>query len=526
MKAVAPIFRRELIAGPQRKRFYLKRLGLLGLGVLVVLWGFMMSGMGGGSTMGLMMFIYLSFATLVGVGVMAAGNASFLVMREKDERTLGLLFLTDMTPREFLAGKLLTSLFYIMLAALSFLPLFMLVITLGGVMAGQVLLAYGIILSNAFMLASLGIMAAVVCDSDRSMYSAMGLSMLGYYAWLPLSFTLMRVWSQNWNGGPEAWEMCCMSPFVAMGYLYSGQYLLWSLVNCAVNLLIGATLLWLAGAVLPHKILTKDRPAASDRFRARVRRSIGLRRLFGLPPLRGNPVFWRELNFSHMGAKASWLYMVVGLVLLFVIALGFYLKVERRSSWDMSEFMEGFTYIVFWLSFVGSGLSTIAMFGGAFSRDKRGRTLEVLLTTDLSEGEIVFGKVRAILLLMAPWYLCTTVSGVFAMTFIHSSDKYEMAAFFVPEYVAMVFGYSAMALFLSLALRKNVGAPAAIAVLILYNTVGRFFMIPLSMLGFDMFRGGPWMVGAIDVFIHGMMGVVFVALLTTAFRAAALREPT
>lgn len=141
---LGPIFSREWLTVPRRSSHYFARSAYLGaiwaVGVaawqMTVGWGRMPT-VGDTSRFGLLLFEIFTGMQLVLVFLAALAAAS-AVMQEKDRRTLLLLLLTDLRSYEIVLGKLLGSLLPIALLLLGVVPVLTLLLLLGGVSFGQV----------------------------------------------------------------------------------------------------------------------------------------------------------------------------------------------------------------------------------------------------------------------------------------------------------------------------------------------------------------------------------------------------
>src|SRR4051812_42230136 len=135
---ILPIAAREARAFSRRSRSYHLRwiFGLLGLlAILFALWGARYSGNTGE-------FVFNAIATIAQLyctfaGVIAAADT---ISGERREQTLGLLFLTDLKPKDVLLGKLISSGAGSLFGLLAILPFLVLPVLMGGVTGERFLL--------------------------------------------------------------------------------------------------------------------------------------------------------------------------------------------------------------------------------------------------------------------------------------------------------------------------------------------------------------------------------------------------
>src|SRR5690349_19548310 len=142
---LGPIFIREWLTTPRRPRHFLAR-GL----VLAALWVLLLTiwqttvGWGRSPTLGdQARFGRLAFQVLIFVQLglllfFAALSAAATISQEKDRRTFLLLLMTDLRNTEIVLGKVLGSLLPIAILLLSAVPMFMILVLLGGVAPFQV----------------------------------------------------------------------------------------------------------------------------------------------------------------------------------------------------------------------------------------------------------------------------------------------------------------------------------------------------------------------------------------------------
>ena len=514
MNLTLSLFRRELLAVPRRSRFYLKRATLVAVGGLVILWGLKVGNMSRTTTIGLQIFIWLSMSMLVVMSLVSALNASSSIMREKEQRTLGLLFLSDISSRDFILGKLFTSLFSTTMAILSALPLFLLAVSLGGVSARQILTAFAVLLGTVFLLSGLGLFAATTARNEKSMNGLLLLVIMTLLVFLPIAITLTYIPK---NRPPPAAMMCIISPFVAMGSLARGRLLVHGLANAGVSVVLGAGFVLLAGVLLPGRVLSRERPPIAQKIRQRLKADRRSRKWVIPARISGNPVTWKDFTYGHGGRRATWLKFAVSTVVIGLIPL---IVCMRVSSADQEETFNAVVYTLLMFSAAVFALGSVSHCGMAFNGEKKSRAMEILLTTTLTDGEIIIGKTRAVLLSLLPWLICMLVCALLVVL-IHGDEKHfwEGASAVGFEYLSMWFGYSCLALWISLRYRKNLAFPICILVFLLWNTLGRAMIFSLI----DHFSSMTQVV-LMDVLIHLGMGLIFLAFLCASFRRLALQD--
>ncbi|HUG70561.1 MAG TPA: hypothetical protein VMM76_22620 [Pirellulaceae bacterium] len=162
---VGPVFYREAETTPRRSRHYMYRtIYVLALLVLICTAWFVLAGVqiirtvGDMARFGALLFQILAPVQLALLTFLAAFGTASAVSQEKDRRTLILLLMTRLSNSELVIGKLLASLLDVFVMVLAALPVFLLVTLLGGVSNGQVTRVFLITLTTCFAAGSLGSM--------------------------------------------------------------------------------------------------------------------------------------------------------------------------------------------------------------------------------------------------------------------------------------------------------------------------------------------------------------------------------
>lgn len=137
-----PVFQRELIAGSRDAGFHQVRwmAALLGVGVLWLLANWIEAAPG---EVGRVVFLWLHGLVSVALVLSGALVTANLVIREREEGTLGLLFLTRLTAGEVVAGKGGAAALRLFCLWLAGLPVSMVPLAMGAVSIGDVVLFTG-----------------------------------------------------------------------------------------------------------------------------------------------------------------------------------------------------------------------------------------------------------------------------------------------------------------------------------------------------------------------------------------------
>ncbi len=340
------------------------------------------------------------------LGLLLAGLSGFLfttdsVSVEKREGTLGLLFLTDLRSHEIVLGKFVAHALAALYCQLALVPILGLSLLMGGIAMVDCVRMAAVLLVVTFTSLSLGLLASIL---TREVQRAVGLNTLLSLAVWGGGFMvyglllLLHIWR---IGGdvPDGWNdwLLSLNPFTAFiasrsvlpGMSQNSGYFL-SLGfsgGCGIVALVLATL-WLPrswqdrgtrsarwGLSAWLQRLRFPRPGMADQFRGRL--------------LDVNPVLWLSARHWIRG------WLVWGtLIGVFVSFVGLGWEVSRGD--DTGGPMVAF---LVWSALVIHLLLKSWMANEAprqFLEDRATGAMELLLTTSLTDREILEGRWRAL----------------------------------------------------------------------------------------------------------------------------------
>lgn len=441
------IFRREALAVARRPRTYaLQTIFLAGLVAIVIpFWPTEHRDGGTVSDAGRAIFQYGTYLELCLMALLAPTATAGAITVEKSKNTLGLLLITNAGPISIVFGKLLAR-----TAALAFLqalsmPIIFAILTLGGIDARQVGVAFVLLLSVAWLGGAIGIFLSTVLR--RTPMALMGgYVLVAAYMALPALLELGGIFHRMGARGAGTIDPAAplASPFFDLMYLFEPHRFVASesfpsrwWVNPALNGAAGLTLALLAGLLLPA---SREIERAFDLRRSLERLDALLARLMpgGLgrkvadvrPGPTGNPIFWKETTVNTLGRFRYWWRVNAGLTAL----LGLSYWVFR----DLLQDIHFHQVVCATLSSVLILASTVIS-ANAVAKEREDRTLEVLATTPIDCATYVQGKVRGILrniifLLLLPLFhvLVFTVAGP-----IHVASLIVLIAFPVAAVVSI-----------------------------------------------------------------------------------------
>lgn len=436
---IGPVFHRELALAPRRSRHYIYRtVFVLSLFVLICTAWFVMAGVqmirtvGDMSRFGGALFQILAPVQLALITFLAAFGVASAVSQEKDRRTLILLLMTRLTNSELVVGKLLASLLDVFAMVLAALPVFLLVTLLGGVSNGQVWRVFLVTLTTAFAAGSLGSLLGLWREKT---FQTLALTALGLVLWSAVWEVVHAGVLFESLGGISAKTIATAgSPYRAI--LAAAQPRLerngWLELTDRVNLYLLSSLLgtvainvWAMWRVrvwnpsrevrpgqfteseqasiwgVEHDLAQAETPgekqqvaeaARAQHIDARRRRQFGASR-----EVWDNPVLWREVCTWAYGRKV--LIIRLAYLLFFTLAtVGLHWSMTGGSGLrpGANDVVPAAT-VPLALFFLASLLVMNALAVTSVTNERDGQALDLLLATDISPKEFVFGKLLGVL---------------------------------------------------------------------------------------------------------------------------------
>jgi len=432
---IGPVFSREAVTAPRRARFYISRAAYVGtLLVLVCTAWLLLAGtqvirnVGDMARFGATLFQILAPLQLTIAIFFSALLAASGVAQEKDRRTLVLLLLTNLTNSELVLGKLLASLLNVLVLLAAALPLFMLTTLFGGVSFGQIGRVLAVTLATAVAAGSLGSILALWREKT---FQTLALTVLALVFWLAageaiahgaLGSEWLGISTSVWATGLSPWQAI----LAATRPLLDTQNLL-PYVGDAVNLfLVFAMALVLvinALAILLVRVWNPSREARASTAEAAESETIwgmteesaaALRKRAALSvhsaggktrQVWDNPIIWREISTWAYGRKVLAI-RVAYLILVGLSAFALYSLIHSEQG--LTNTLAALILVpLFVLSLVLVNAQAVT----SLTTERDVKALDLLLVTDLTPKEFVFGKLGGVLyntkeMVLLPMALC------------------------------------------------------------------------------------------------------------------------
>ena len=498
---LGPIFMRELVTVPRQRGHFPTRVALVGLIAIlgITLWqatiGFTRTAtLGEAARFGLMLFQITLYVELMLLVFFAALSAASTVSQEKDRRTFILLLLTDMYDYEIVLGKLVGSLLPLAALLLTTVPILSMLLLLGGIDPSQVIQGALVLGASAFAAGSLG---GVIALWRERTFQALALSVLCLVLYFCLSQgvgILGPYLSQevNWNI-VQAW----LDPFIVMQSVLSPPASGWSGIPPAYGftfvmlvwcLLLNGLGIWKLRKWNPsgEPIMQREKQAADPEaglnseelstFRAKAHAAPGSVREVG-----DNPILWREIKTLAYGRRPLLVKLAYGLVLALIV---YFAYSELRQPGGRAAYAAAYGLVPVT---VLSMLLIAAQAVTSITSERDGGALDVLLVTDVSPYEFVFGQILGVIyntwqfivppILMAAFY---AFEGVLTKT----PDTLSIGARFATNFAPMLTVIGAILLLFSFALvlGLHVALRLTNSRMAIINTLGTVFFLSVGTL--------------------------------------------
>ncbi len=481
MTLIFALLGKEFFLKPRDKWFHVKRLLYVAVGGVIVLLVFAHQWHGRSNKAGLIMFEWLSLMVIAAAFLVGPYVSAAAIVSEKEAGTFNLLLLSDISVAQFLVSKLTSAVVATCLGVASTVPLFILCVSLGGISVQQVLLAFPILLSTIFSGACLGVLVSCFLAREVRMQGYVAIAAGAYFLALPAAIGLVGHYL-DFDGRKV---LVVVSSGMAMRTIARAEHLDLIGWNCLYNIAVGLPLLPLSWRLLPalHR-----RPGGAAAMLTHLRRKTGLTRSFvrrqERPAISGNPVTWKDLHIHYGGETGGWKRLALGSVLTtLAVIFGYAVVASLPNSRIQFEVLRLWWLIMLFLTLL-CGINylygTLSRAAHCCSREKQRRTLELLLTTDVSGYSIVTGKSNAISLALLPWIVGFACSSIGFLFFSLLQPEFEMmyvliAAAVILNLVCMVFAYEYIAIYISMRVDRYATA-AALSGFVAWYVVGNLIL--------------------------------------------------
>ncbi len=402
---LGPIFYREASVAPKRPKTFVARsvyvlslFTLLCTGYLVLDGSRSLATSSDSARFGGWMFTLLAPLQLLVLASLAAVGAAASVAQEKDRRTLILLLLTRLSGFEIVVGKLGATLLAPFTLLLGGLPLFLTLPLLGGVSPVQV---FGVFVVTAVTVLLAGSVGTVVGLWREKTFQAIAMTVLGLLAYLGIGEIVASQWIEvssvvQFSISPVRALAAAASPlsilssetFTALTF-FVGFTTLFSFVVLAIG--IWRVRIWNPSRELRLKATEEEEKEDSEvkqiSWRAREPKRVW-----------NNPVLWREVRTWAYGRKVVIIRVVFSLLFCLVAAV-IQAQISDGIAYEAGGRI-GRALPSATLPMAGLGVISLVLVNAlsvnSVTNERDGLALDLLLVTDLSPREFVFGKLLGV----------------------------------------------------------------------------------------------------------------------------------
>ena len=403
-----PIFNREATVVHKRPKpnlirglYVLTLFLLLCTGYLVLDGSRSLATSGDSARFGGWMFTLLAPLQLLVLASFAAVGAASSVAQEKDRRTLLLLLLTRLSGFEVVVGKLTATLLTPMMMLLGALPLFMALPLLGGVSPQQVLGVFVVTAATIVLAGSIGTVVGMWRDKTFQAIAMTVLSLLLYMGigevvaellvGAPQSITL--IFSPPRALAAAASPLASLSSETALGVVL---FVFSNVVLSTLVLALGVAKVRVWNPSRDVRIKAPE-PESSDDFEGQATvpdwKARSPKRVWD------NPILWREVRTWAYGRKIVVIRVAFVVFFLFIAGV-LYSQVQSGVAMEpggrIGRALPSATIPVAALGVISLVLVN-ALAVNSVTGERDGLALDLLLATDLSPKEFIFGKLVGVL---------------------------------------------------------------------------------------------------------------------------------
>jgi ABC-type transport system involved in multi-copper enzyme maturation permease subunit len=326
------------------------------------------------------------------------------VALEKDRKTIDLLLMTSLSNAELVLGKLFAGLLTVVVVVVAAWPLLAIMGLLGGVSAGQILRVQAVTLASALLAGSLGSTIALWREKT---FQALAMTALVLVLWLVGWEIAAAVGGgRSWFGIPaESWAVA-MSPWQAVHEAarpafarakaigpFGDPVYMFLLAALVISTLLNAMAIALVRVWNPAR---EVQPRAVERLGQLVEEELVGRSAAAVHsaggkvrPVWDNPILWREIRTWAYGKR------------ILIVRLAYWAVFAACAVAVVASAAEGGSSAAGSIPVVARPLVTLLVVGlillnalavTSLTSERDSRALDLLLVTDLSPKEIVFGK--------------------------------------------------------------------------------------------------------------------------------------
>lgn len=424
-----PILVRVVSAGGRRLRHLWIRIGYLSILAAIVIIGVLVKQSGVTSLADLaknatQVFQVVSVVQLAMVCILAPIFTAGAITQEKDSQTFNILLSTPLTNGQIVLGSLLSRLYFVFMLLIAGIPLFCIMMVYGGVTGDEIALSIALAAGTAAITGSLAITISVIkIGTGRTIfyfYLAIALYLITIYGLSTLN-AFIPAESQPAPGGEMRMSgLAAFHPFLSLAVVLGStpappigdvaahgfwvRCLLAYPQYCYLFITFGGSIvLVLLSLSFVRRGEREGEESLWTRIAERLRLSSRASAESRAPRhVWHNPIAWREsVTGASAGGGFVLRYSLLGLGLVLAMVL---LVLHGKRYIAIGDDR----YLLFMVVLVELGITLFIATAAAatsMTREKEANTLELLLATPLTSGQIISGKIRGLVSAAGPMLL-------------------------------------------------------------------------------------------------------------------------
>lgn len=384
-----PIFSRELVALPRRPKHFLSRAAFVAalLVLLSTAWQVLtgtqlIRNVGDLARFAAAVFQILAPLELLVCIFLAAISSALVVAQEKDRHTLVLLMLTNLSSFEIVVGQILRGIVGVLLLVLAAVPCFLLLALLGGIAPEQVAASVLVLAASVVLAGSLGVTLALWREKT---FQTLALTVLVPIAWTAVWELAPRGAAADWATVLSPWramlEALRPASQLATGLGWRHPLLAFVVSTVVLDVLLAALSMarlraWNTAPVRARMVReSANQPQVAEATHGASDR-----------PVWNNPILWREVRTWAYGRRV----IAIRLAYCALIAAGMWTLIlpadQLVSLARVDAALRVGCLLVLSLLLINAQAVT------SVTSERDNRALDLLLVTDLSPQEFIYGK--------------------------------------------------------------------------------------------------------------------------------------
>lgn len=471
-----PLVTRELITDPRKIKHFGIRAGYVGTIAVLMYTGAQATfalapprGLGDIARFSVFIFSLLctvQLAVVLGTSLLFTAGS---VAQEKDRRTLILLLMTDLRVTELVLGKALASLLPVLVIIASSIPVFTALTMLGGITFPQVFWFEVLCLATALAAGSWGTLVAYWRDKT---FQTIAITLMGAGLFLGGMEAIVVLTGEFSIAGQIA---VGLSPFRSLGSLLNPLSSQPEIAVPAVNAWQAVVSLGLLAIGLlaftcfrvrvwnpTRNVFIKTEESKTTTEATPDQDKVTTRTRAGRD-IWATPIIWREICTQAYGKKVG---LIKGAYFLFAVACIFWLRNLPEDATLLLGVISpsGFAFVI--LSLI-SLILVNAQAVTSLTSERDGQTLELLLVTEVSAKEFIFGKMGGVLFNMKEVILVPLLFVI--MSFRQGEFGTESLIFILLGYLTLILFADALGIHSGLSFENSRSA--------ILNSLGTIFFL-------------------------------------------------